>query len=100
MINNINIMGKRGIVVVMLFALIWGFSQAGWAQDAKSPMGRLWIHRMEGDALIRVEGNDEWAAAAINFPLRRGDQLWTTQGASVQGRLRHPLAGADPGGDR
>jgi len=28
-----------------------------------------------------------WAgsgAAAINFPLRRGDQLWTTQGASVQ----------------
>ena len=78
-------MGARWIAVSLFIVLILGLQQVGEAQDSQSTtMGQLWIHRLEGEALIQVEGNDEWASAAINFPLQKGDRIWTTQGAMVQ----------------
>jgi hypothetical protein len=84
-IKIINIlMGARGAAVILCLMLLWGFPQVGSAQDSQSAMGQLWIHRLGGEVLIKVEGNDEWASATINFPLQKGDSLWTSQGAWAQ----------------
>ncbi len=81
MIKIIYMTSGRLIALIMFLIVVWGFPQFGWAS---SSMGQLWIHRLEGEVLIKVEGNDEWSAATLNFPLLRGDRIWTGQKAWVE----------------
>jgi len=58
------------------------------AYVAAATLGELRLSHIEGDVQIKTTDTGEWTPAAINFPLKDGDQLWVPEKgrAEVQSR--------------
>jgi len=49
------------------------------AYATAASLGELRLSLIEGDVQIKTSDTSEWAPAAINFPLKDGDQLWVPE---------------------
>ncbi len=47
-------------------------------------LGLMHISLLEGDVQIKMAETDDWGAAALNGPVREGDQLWIPQSSMVE----------------
>ena len=66
------------VAAALLLAPAYAFSaELGW----------MHISLIEGDVQIQTPDAGDWGAAAINGPLREGDQIWSPQGGRIELQL-------------
>ena len=66
------------VAVALLLAPAYAFSaELGW----------MHISLIEGNVQIQTPDAGDWGAAAINGPLREGDQIWSPQGGRIELQL-------------
>ena len=54
------------------------------AQSPDPPSRVARLNYLNGPVSFRPGGEDDWAAAALNYPLTAGDHLWTDPGAQTE----------------
>jgi hypothetical protein len=72
---------RRNRVLLISLVLIISFPLLAMA-DPPSLVGRL--NLVEGGVSFRPGSLDEWAPAALNYPLTAGDHLWADQGSRAE----------------
>jgi hypothetical protein len=50
--------------------------------------GDVYLRQMEGDVLLKIEGNADWVPASINTPLQEGDRIWVADDGRGELRFR------------
>lgn len=73
---------------IMLLALVILIPAYCYSSTLPPALGALRISLIQGDVQIKAEDADEWAAAAINMPLRDGDRLWVPEAGRVELQTR------------
>jgi len=73
---------------IILLALVILFPAYCYSSTVPPALGALRISLIQGDVQIKAEDADEWAAAAINMPLRDGDRLWVPEAGRVELQIR------------
>jgi hypothetical protein len=74
--------GKMLMTVLLLLFVLPAYGGA-------AGLGELRLSLIDGDVQMRAEDTDEWVPAAINMPLRSGDQLWVPEGARTEIQARN-----------
>jgi hypothetical protein len=59
-------------------------SETAMAQPPDPPSRVARLNYLNGPVSLRPGGEDDWAAAALNYPLTTGDHLWTDPGAQSE----------------
>jgi hypothetical protein len=75
----------RQIIARLLPAVLLAFGGAALAQDDAEPPARVAaLSHIEGSVVFAPAGETDWADAALNRPVTRGDRLWTDKGARAE----------------
>src|ERR1041384_8876362 len=63
--------------------LVWLLAAGGrWAQETPARVGRL--SYVYGAVSFRPGSVEDWAPAAVNYPLSNGDRLWTDRDSQAE----------------
>src|SRR4030042_6904588 len=67
------------ILVLLILSLL-----RAYAYSATPPLGLLRLSLTEGDIQVKTEDTSDWVPAAINTPLKEGDQIWVPAGGRAE----------------
>jgi len=70
------------IVLILSLLPVYAYS------STPPPLGLLRISLTEGDVQMKTEDTSDWVPAAINTPLKEGDQIWVPESGRTEIQLR------------
>jgi hypothetical protein len=83
-VMNSNPLSLRLFRCRWLLVLVLGFAATGAMAQADPPGRVAALSHVEGTVAFAPAGQTEWADAAVNRPITRGDRLWTDPGARAE----------------